>query len=439
MASLVFYGGLGEIGGNKILLKDKDTKVFFDFGMSIQMKKRYYSMPFVSPRSERSLLAFGVLPSIEGIYKFDDTERSIDAVFLSHSHSDHAAHVSFLKQEIPVYCGETTATILKTLNETRGGSFEFDLSDRCFQTFRTGNTLRIGNVEVEPIHVDHSVPGAYGFLIHTSSGSIVYTGDLRLHGERPQMSEELIEAAQKSKPVAVITEGTNMIGAAISSEAEVGMKICNVVQNTSGIVLANFAVADIDRLRSFLNAARACGRSLVVNMRQAYLLSKLRSDKHLELPHGEEDSILVFQREKKRYHRWEKDVMAQSSIVDTAKIADIQDKVILVCSYYDFEELVDIKPRPQSCHILSSSEPYDEEMELDFERLINWLVYCGLPQYHIHVSGHVMPLQLLEMLKTIGSRKVFPVHCQYPDLFKRFVGAKGIDVIRAELGREYLL
>ncbi len=32
MTSLTFYGGINEIGGNKILLEDKDTKVFFDFG-----------------------------------------------------------------------------------------------------------------------------------------------------------------------------------------------------------------------------------------------------------------------------------------------------------------------------------------------------------------------------------------------------------------------
>jgi len=53
--SLTFYGGVDEIGGNKILLRDRDTKVFFDFGMSFAMKKKFYSPPFLSPRSERSL------------------------------------------------------------------------------------------------------------------------------------------------------------------------------------------------------------------------------------------------------------------------------------------------------------------------------------------------------------------------------------------------
>ena len=32
MTSLTFYGGVNEIGGNKILLEDKDTRVFLDFG-----------------------------------------------------------------------------------------------------------------------------------------------------------------------------------------------------------------------------------------------------------------------------------------------------------------------------------------------------------------------------------------------------------------------
>ena len=32
MVSLTFYGGAGEIGGNKILLEDKDAKIYLDFG-----------------------------------------------------------------------------------------------------------------------------------------------------------------------------------------------------------------------------------------------------------------------------------------------------------------------------------------------------------------------------------------------------------------------
>ena len=87
--SLTFYGGVDEIGGNKILLQDRDTRVFFDFGMSFSQKKLFYSPPFLSPRSEKSLQELGILPKIEGLYKFDDSPPQADAVFISHGHLDH--------------------------------------------------------------------------------------------------------------------------------------------------------------------------------------------------------------------------------------------------------------------------------------------------------------------------------------------------------------
>ena len=65
--SLTFYGGVNEIGGNKILLQDRDTRVFFDFGMSFSAKKQFYSPPFLSPKNERSLQELGILPKLNGV------------------------------------------------------------------------------------------------------------------------------------------------------------------------------------------------------------------------------------------------------------------------------------------------------------------------------------------------------------------------------------
>ena len=114
--SLTFYGGVDEIGGNKILLQDRDTRVLLDFGMSYGMKKQFYSPPFLAPKSERSLQELGILPNLKGVYKFDQTPPTVDAVFLSHAHLDHSAYLSFIKREIPVYCGVTAKTILHTLS-----------------------------------------------------------------------------------------------------------------------------------------------------------------------------------------------------------------------------------------------------------------------------------------------------------------------------------
>jgi ribonuclease J len=438
--TLTFYGGVNEIGGNKILLQDRDVKVFFDFGMSFALKKQYYSPPFLSPKSEKSLQELGILPKIEGIYAGEKSPE-IDAVFVSHAHMDHSAYISFINREIPVYCGETTKIILQTLSEMRRADFEFDVENIVFKPFRTGSSITIDHLKVEPVHVDHSVPGAYGFVIHTTNGAVAYTGDFRAHGAKPEMTSDFVEKSKEVEPVAVVTEATNMTGASVSSEVEVGNKLNSIVGQADGIVLADFAHTDVDRLNSFYRIAKKNGRCLAVSLRQAYLLNALRRDTGLSVPDLNDESILIFRKSKKKYDKWENQIMDQypSKIVDVFEVSKRQCNAVLAMSFYDLEELVEIQPKAGSCFVLSASEPFNEEMEIDFERLVNWLGHYGLPQYHVHVSGHIMPMQLKATLKEINALKVFPVHTENAELFTRFMQNPKSQVILTEKGKDYAL
>jgi ribonuclease J len=441
--SLTFYGGVNEIGGNKILLQDGDTRIFFDFGMSFAMKKQFYSPPFLSPRSEKSLQELSILPKLEGIYKFDQTPPTVDAVFISHGHLDHSAYLSFIKREIPVYCGETTSIILQALGQIRRADLEFSVADLNFKAFRTGKRIKIGNLTVEPFHVDHSVPGAYGFVIHTSNGSVVYTGDFRDHGAKPEMTRDFVENAEKADPVAVITEATNMTGATVSSETEVEHKLENIVTQADGIVLAEFAQSDVDRLNSFYHIAKKNNRCLAVSLKQAYLLDALRKDKHLKVPNLDDEGLLIFRKSKKRFDKWEKQLIeryaGKNKVFDVFEVSKRQCNVILAMSFYDFEELVSLQPKAGSCFVLSASEPFNEEMEIDYERLINWLSHYGLPQYHVHISGHMMPLPLKAALKQMNGRKIFPVHTESAGLFAKFMRDVKSEIIQVEKCKEYTL
>lgn len=122
MTSITFYGGVDEIGGNKILVEDRDTKIFFDFGMSFGRRAMFFE-EFLNPRSAAGLkdfLKMGMIPDVKGVYREDliktigrkKEKREIDAVFLSHAHADHANYISFLRNDIPVYCGETCLLLL---------------------------------------------------------------------------------------------------------------------------------------------------------------------------------------------------------------------------------------------------------------------------------------------------------------------------------------
>ncbi|RLG33273.1 hypothetical protein DRN97_05440 [Methanosarcinales archaeon] len=447
MTTLTFYGGVGEIGGNKILLTDSKTRVFLDFGMNFEKEKRYYEPPYLQPRNEDHLLGLGILPPLKGLYKNDETEPSIDAVLLSHPHLDHYGYLKYLKDDIPIICGEATKTIIiaKELSGLSASGYQIANLTKSrgleilkeFVTFRT-NRPPSSPIVFNPVHVDHSVPGAYGLILETSRGNVVYTGDFRLHGPYYQMTEEFIAAAKESEPSALIIEGTNIVNAKISSEAEVKTKIIPVIEHTKGLAMAGFSINDIDRLRSFYEAAHATGRKLAISMKQAFLLHKLESDPHLSIFPLDDSNISIFVKEKKKLYLWEQEITNHyDNIIDASDVEKMQNELILTTSFYDMNELIAIKPISGSTYILSQSEPFNEEMEIDFEKMLNWLERFGVPQYHIHVSGHALPYQLKWAIEEINPEKVFLVHTEKPELYKRFLSDLDMAIVSPEEGKEY--
>jgi len=420
---LLFYGGVNEIGGNKVIVEDRNTKILLDFGMSFSERKRFYIEPWLSPRDEEGLLEFGILPSLKGVYRSDNAHPSIDAVFISHSHADHASCIPFLNRTIPVHCGKAAEVIIKSLGETRPKSFETDYTGLRLHGFKTGDIIKVGNIEVEPIHVDHSIPGAYGLIIHTSEGAIVYTGDFRVHGSRADLTWDFIKKAEDAEPIALICEGTNIGGADVSSESEVKSKVGKVVQGTDKLVLADFSYADVDRFRTFYEAAVKNDRKLAISMKQAFIFDKLKHNLKIDLPEIDEKNLVIFQKGKKRYYRWEEEVLSHLNVKNSKEIRNIQDHVIMVCSLFDLKELIEIKPRAGSSFIHSASEPVDEEGALEFDRLLNWLDHFGLPLYQIHCSGHIMPNELKDVVSRIKPKKVYPIHTEHPHLFAKFISA----------------
>src|SRR5437879_13274410 len=118
------------------------------------------------------------------------------------------------------------------------------------------------------MHVDQSAPAAYGFLVHTSAGTIAYTVDLRQHGPHSVMTKDFIDAAKTNEPIALITEGTRVTPAdprANFTEALVKSKSIETAGRAKGKALfATFYPRGVDRMRTFVGVAKAGDRDFGV-------------------------------------------------------------------------------------------------------------------------------------------------------------------------------
>jgi len=450
LTNLTFYGGVNEIGGNKILLEDKDTRVFLDFGKGFSRRAKFFE-EFINPRVANGIedfLHMGLLPDIEGVYRDDlmkmagrkIVEPNIDAVLLTHAHSDHADYISFLHEDIPVYMGQTCHLILQALEERSNREIEREILsykprpynrkddpiERKITTFRTGDKFKIGSLEVEPIHVDHSVPGAYGFIIYTSEGSIAYTGDIRLHGTKSQMTKDFIEKAKEVKPIALIAEGTRINDEEREESEEKVFKDSNkIVSSTDRLVLADFNFKDVDRLRTFYNIAKENERKFVVKLNDAYFLKWLSQDPKLNVPKIDDENIIIYVPKKgsgtysdSDYKGKEEQFIDLHNSWTAEQISYKESKVLCAIGFFSFTALIDIKPDPGAVYIHSASEPYNEEQKLDLQRIDNWINHFEMNKFQSHCSGHARGKDLLDAVKEIDAKMLFPIHTEHAELYK---------------------
>ncbi|MBU1681307.1 MBL fold metallo-hydrolase [Candidatus Micrarchaeota archaeon] len=439
MSSVTLFGGVSEIGGNKILLEDNGTKIFLDFGQSFSHLDEYFA-EYLQPRTRfglRDQFALGLMPQTKGLYNswaiektdISYSEPEYHAVFITHPHYDHLAHIRYLDQKIPIHMGETAKTILRSVNETGKANIFHEKESKTYdgtvipandvRTFRTGDKVKVDDIEVMPVHVDHSVPGAYGFIVHTTGGTVCYTGDIRKHGNRPQMTQDFIEKAKENSPDVLIIEGTRVAPTETRknySESSVYEKSSEIVQKDE-IVLAMRYPKDLDRFRTFYNVARESGKYLVISLKTAHMLQSLKEDGiGLPVPF-EDETIRVYKREMKIYKDWEK--VWLEKCVDHKWIAENQKKVIWELDFFQLTELIDVKPGAGSC-IHSMSEPFEEDpmSQLQDNVMKNWLERFSLEHHQLHASGHASMDEIFEMINEISAKKVIPIHSQYPELFK---------------------
>lgn len=422
--------------------------------MSFGRRGKYFE-EFLNPRAANGIgdfLELNLIPNMKGIYREDllkhqglkPEKPDVQAVLLSHAHADHANYIAFLHEDIPIYCGKTCKYILEAVKEQTRREIENEVLDykkrpvfkstyrdppitRDFNTFRTGDKIKIDNLEIEPCHVDHSVPGAYGFIIHTSEGSIVYTGDLRAHGAHKEMTEEFIKKSSREKPIAMITEGTRVdSGKTLESEDKVFDKSMKNLDENDKLSIVDFNFKDVDRFTTFYKIAKKLRRKLVISFKHACYLERYHKDKKLKSPDSRDENILILKPKRMTGTYIDEDYtdfyikkrLGYSNIILADEIRKKPMDYVVVLNFWYLNMLIDLKPK-KGMYIHSLSEPFNEEMEISYERMVNWIMHYDMNFIQSHCSGHINGADLMNMIKTINPRELYPIHTEKPHLFKK--------------------
>ena len=246
-----FLGGIGEIGKNMTVLEYGKDIVVIDCGVMFP-----------------SLDMLGIDLVVPDITYLVENKDKVRGFVITHGHEDHIGSVPYVVNEIkaPIYASKMTCGLIKKKME------EHKRVEYKTIAVKPKQKITLGCFEIEFIHVNHAIPGAYALAIKTPVGMIVHTGDYKVD-LTPVYDEkfDLHTFAELGKKGVLLymADSTNAERAGYSlSERVVAQTLEKLfIENKDRrMVVAAFA-SNVDRMQEVMNLAEKYKRKVVLTGR----------------------------------------------------------------------------------------------------------------------------------------------------------------------------
>lgn len=412
---LTMLGGLNEIGKNITLFEYGDDAFLIDCGMAFP--------------DDDMLGVDIVLPDFSHIEKNKDRIRGI---VLTHAHEDHIGALPYLLKQMkfPIYGARLTLALVESKLKEHGLAGKVQLN-----VVEAGTVIDFGNVSVEFIPVNHSIPDAMALGIRTPLGYVVHTGDFKI--DCTPISGKMIDLARFGElgnqgVLALMADSTNAERPGYTpSERVVGESFANLFKKGENkrIIIATFS-SNLHRIQQIIDAAVNDDRKVAVSGRSMLNFVSIATELgYLHIPDGIMIDIDVI-------NRYPKDKVI---LITTGS----QGEPMSALTRMAFSDHRKVEVGPDDYIIISATPIPGNEKAVG--KVINELMKRGCDvvyekMYDVHVSGHACREEL-KIIHGLTRPKFFiPVHGEQKHLHKHAdlaisMGMNPQNVLITEIGK----
>jgi ribonuclease J len=393
-------GGLGEIGGNMMVIETENQAIIVDVGMSFPDENMH-----------------GVDILIPDFTYIREIKDKIVGIIITHGHEDHIGAMPYLFKEMqfPVYGTSLPLEMIGSkLDEHKMREHRSFL-----RAIEKRTPIKIGEFEVEWIHVTHSIIDCSCIAVTTEAGTMIHTGDFKIdHTPYDNLPTDLHRLAHYGeKGVLLLTsDSTNSHAVGFTrTEKTVGPTFDRLFAGAKGRVLMSTFSSNIHRVAQAIERAITFGRKICVIGRSM--------EKNLDL------AMTL------GYIKFPKD-----QFIEAHEVNKYNDNEILIVTTGSQGESMSalyrmaihehrhIKIKPDDLIILSAKAIPGNEASVS--GIINHLLKAGAKVAYqdygdIHVSGHASQEEQKLMLRLVKPKFFLPVHGEYNHALKH--GQTGID------------
>jgi len=390
---IIPLGGLNEIGKNLTLVECGKDIIALDCGMSF-------------PDDDMPGIDY-VIPDMQYIVKNKDRFR---AIFITHGHEDHIGAIPYLLKQINVPIYGTKMTLGIIYNKLK----EFGLENTAeLIEVPAGATVELDCLDVEFIHVNHSIADAVAIALHTPRGVILDMGDFKI--DSTPIQGDMIDLARlgelgKEGVTCLLMESTNVErpGYAMSEEKVHG-SLENIFRKASEqrIIVATFA-SNVHRVQSIIDTASKFGRKVAVSGRSMITVLEVASQLgYMNIPENVLIDIDMV------------NVLPPEKVVIITTGSQGEPMSALYRMAYSDHKVVEINNHDLVI-ISATAIPGNEKM---VNKVVNELYRSGAEVVNdaiseVHVSGHACQEELKQIFALTKPKYFIPVHGEYRHLKK---------------------
>ena len=384
---VVPLGGCGEIGRNMTVIETNDDLVVVDCGLMF-------------PDEEM----FGVDVVINDFTYVRERAHKLRGVVVTHGHEDHIGGIPYFLREFP---STPVAGTPMTIALIKAKSREHKMGETDFMQVKPGDRLSFGSIDVEFVHINHSVAGACALALRTPVGAIFHTGDFKfdqtpIDGKPADFAR--IARVGDERVLCMLSDSTNAERPGHTlSERIVGEAFTGIFSRAKGrILIASFA-SNVPRVQQAVDHAERFGRKVAFLGRSMQNVVHFSTELgHLRIKPG-----------------------------TTIKIEDVEsyppDQIVVMTTGSQGEPMSGLARMSVRDHkkfrivpgdtIVISATPIPGN-EKSVSKTINNLCKLGAHVIHgtdgkSHVSGHASQEELLLMLNLVRPEFFVPVHGEY--------------------------
>ena len=394
--TLTIHRGTHEIGGSCVELRTAEAKMLIDFGLPLDYDKR-------TPEEQEQIRRVAA-----------EWCKGVDALFLSHAHTDHYGLFDLLPEGTPVYATEETFAML-SLDGILGKDPAMHLK-KC--PMRGYQPYEMSGLAVTAYPIDHSAYGACALLFEAEGKRVLYSGDVRLHGVKGILYKHL-----PCEVDYMLLEGTNIAREQQHpTERTIEEQFIDAFDDAPyALHLVWSSSKNIDRICALFRACLRRGKTLVVDPYTANVLAAVTT-LNPKIPSATTSAqIKVYFPPRLTKRLTERDqrqyiysLNPRENKVTYTDISATPERYVMLVrpSVVEFLQKIEAK---QIRFVKSIWSGYWDEPQI--ARFRQWIEANCEQLPDIHSSGHADIASLQHIVEFVNPKHLVPIHTDSPERF----------------------